>query len=274
MTEQIVIEKTRDQASPLTVTSLRRDLLALGVKPEMVLLVHSSLSSLGWVCGGAVAVIEALESILTPQGTLVMPTHSSELSDPSFWQRPPVPEGWWQIIRDTMPAFQTDLTPSRDTGVIPETFRKQIDVVRSYHPQVSFAAWGKHAEVITKAHSLEFSLSEHSPLARIYDLQGHVLLLGVGHENNTSLHLAEYRSNDARKKVIRQGAPILANGQRVWQTFDDLEGNSDDFETIGTAFAQEMGLEQTAMVGQARARLLPQREVVDFAVRWMEKHRL
>jgi aminoglycoside 3-N-acetyltransferase len=98
-----VIERTK---VPVTVHSLEQDLRALGVKPGMVLLVHSSLSSLGWVCGGAVAVIEALESVLTSEGTLIMPTHSGELSEPSYWQHPPVPEAWWQTIRDTMPAFQ------------------------------------------------------------------------------------------------------------------------------------------------------------------------
>jgi aminoglycoside 3-N-acetyltransferase len=93
MTEQTAIEKTRAQPSPVTVESLKRDLTMLGVKPGMVLLVHSSLSSLGWVCGKSVAVIDALESVLTSEGTLVMPTHSGELS---YWQHPPVPEAWWQ----------------------------------------------------------------------------------------------------------------------------------------------------------------------------------
>lgn len=271
MDESKVIEATKNQPSPITVGSLKRDLTALGVKPGMVLLVHSSLSSLGWVCGKSVAVIEALESLLTPDGTLVMPTHS-ELSEPSYWENPPVPEAWWQIIRETTPAFQSDLTPTRGMGLIPETFRKQDGVLRSYHPQVSFAAWGKYARQITEHHSLEYTLGENSPLARIYDLRGYVLLLGVGHGNNTSLHLAEYRANFP-KKTTQQGAPIFMNGKRVWQTFDDIETDSDDFETIGNAFAEETRLEQRGKVGLANARLLPQCEMIDFAVPWLEQHR-
>jgi aminoglycoside 3-N-acetyltransferase len=273
MTEQLAIEKTRDQPLPITVDSLKKDLMSLGVKPGMVLLVHSSLSSIGWVCGKSVAVIEALESVLTLDGTLVMPTHSGELSEPSYWQHPPVPEAWWQTIRDTMPAFQADLTPTREMGIIPETFRKQHGVLRSYHPQVSFAAWGKYARKITENHGLEYPLGEGSPLARIYDLRGYLLLLGVGHGNNTSLHLAEHRSSYSGKKVVQQGAPMFVEGKRVWQTFDDIETDDDDFETIGAAFAEETGLERTGKIGQADAKLLPQRDLVDFAVQWMEAHR-
>jgi len=192
MSEIDAIKLDGDQ--PVTVSSLVTDLFALGLKPGMTVIVHSSLSSLGWVCGGAVAVIQALESVLGPAGTLVMPTHSGDLSDPAEWQHPSVPQVWWESIRQTMPAFDPDLTPTRGMGAIPECFRTQPGVRRSLHPQVSFAAWGRQAQAITANHPLDFSLGDGSPLARLYDLDGWVLLLGVGHDNNTSLHLAEYRA--------------------------------------------------------------------------------
>lgn len=91
-----VIQKSK---MPGTVDSLQADFTVLGVESGMVLLVHSSLSALGWVNGGAVAVIIALQNVLGSTGTLVMPAHSTGLTDPSGWENPPVPRSWWHSIR-------------------------------------------------------------------------------------------------------------------------------------------------------------------------------
>jgi len=271
MRERYVVERTRGQ--PATVQSLSLDLAALGVMPGMVLLLHSSLSSLGWVCGGPMALILALEQVLGPQGTLVMPTHCGDLSDPANWKNPPVPEAWWDIIRKTMPPYDPDVTPTRGMGIIPETFRKQKGVLRSIHPQVSFAAWGAEAVRVTEGHSLDFGLGEASPLARVYDLQGWVLLLGVGYENNTSLHLAEYRASYPGRRAIEDGAPMLVDGQREWVKLQDIQVDDSDFKAIGSSFEQATGRVRHGHVAAAEAMLMPQRALVDYAVGWMERNR-
>ncbi len=272
MSEKQIVQKT---TVPATVESLQADLRALGVRPGMVVLVHSSLSAMGWVCGGAVAVIAALQQTLGSTGTLVMPAHSPDLTEPSGWESPPVPESWWSVIRENMPAYDPVLTPTRSMGVIAETFRKQRGVLRSAHPQVSFCACGPEASRITDNHALAFGLGEHSPLARIYDLRGLVLLLGVDHGNNTSMHFAEHRATFSTKRVIQQGAPIVASGARSWATFEDVDIDSSDFDRIGEDFLRSAAghVVGRGRVGLADCQLMPQRDVVDFTVGWLEEHR-
>ncbi len=268
MSEKNVITRS---PKPFSRDHLTQDLRLLGIKPGMTLLVHSSLSKIGYVPGGPVAVIQALLDVLTPAGTLVMPTHSTDLSDPANWENPPIPEVWHEAVRDIMPAFDPAVTPTRGMGVIPELFRSWPGTVRSSHPQASFAAWGHHARLVTDNHSLEMGLGEQSPLARVYDLDGIVLLLGVGYANNTSFHLGEVRARVVAPE--KQGAPILENGRRVWKWFTDLAYDADDFAVLGQDFEKD-DVVTVGMVGMAECRWFSQRAAVDFARRWIKQHRM
>lgn len=266
MSEHDIIGKTSE---PRTVDSLARDLRTLGLTESMTVIVHSSLSSIGWVCGESVAVIQALIDVVTEDGTIVMPAQSA-LCDPAQWKNPPVPAGWIQTIRDTMPAYDAEATPTSGMGKVAETFRKWHGAVRSEHPKLSLTAWGKNARPITEGQTLDFGLGERSPLARIYDLDGWVLMIGTGYDTCTSLHLSEYRAPGA--KPARDAGPVMRDGKRAWVEYEDIDLNSDIFPHLGADMEASVKVAR-GYVGSADCRLFRQREAVDFATKWIAEYR-
>ena len=131
---------------PATRASLVSDLAQLGVQPDSTIIVHTSLSGLAWVAGGAQAVVEALLEAVGAGGTIVMPAHSSHLSDPGHWQNPPLPRDWIDLTRAALPGFDADLTPTRGMGQVGECFRGHSRARRSSHPLLSFVAVGPNAD--------------------------------------------------------------------------------------------------------------------------------
>lgn len=98
------------------------------------------------------------------------------------------------------------------------------------------------------------------------------MLAGVNHENNTSLHLAEYRANFPGKRFIDEGTAIFVNGQRQWVPFQMQSLNTDDFSQIGDTYEAQNNI-PPHNVGRAEVRFMKQRPLVDFAVDWMNKNR-
>jgi aminoglycoside 3-N-acetyltransferase len=268
MGEQAALERVTE---PVTVERLVGDLRDLGVERGGTLLVHSSLSALGWVAGDAQAVVAALQEAVTPTGTLVMPTHTPQYTDPAVWSGPPVPEEWVETIRAERPPYHPEKTPTRGMGAVAECFRAYPDVRRSDHPLYSFAARGADAAAVVDDHEFSYSLGDGSPLARVYKRDGQVLLLGVGHDVNTSLHLAEYRADLGTATVTRE-ATVERGGDHVRVRFEDIETNTDDFADVGGAFESRHEVAR-GTVGSAEARLLDQPALVDFAVDWFEDNR-
>ena len=267
----------RFSPSPITAVSLVRDFFSLGVRVGDALLVHSSVRALGWVCGGATAVVSALLEVLGSDGTLVVPAFSSDNRDPSLWAERSVPQEWWPEIREHLPPFDARTTSCWQMGAVAEQVRVWPGARRSCHPQTSFAAIGRMAGPVTRDHELTCHLGEYSPLAQLEELDAKVLLLGVGFERCTAFHLAEYRLPDPPKRryacVISEGSCTSgeAGGRldRRWCTFDDISLDDSDFGALGEDFERETGAVSAMQVGLDKARLFAMRGAVAYAQQWL-----
>lgn len=267
-----IIDRTPE---PVTRAAICAALRAAEVSTGASIIVHSSLSRIGWVVGGAHTVVDALLDAVGSRGTVTMPSLSSDLSDPARWEAPPVPESWWPIIRDEMPAFDAGLTPTSHMGAVVECFRHLPAAVRSEHPADSFVSFGPLAHHIVHPHPLSPAFGDGSPLERLYDLDARIVLLGVGHGNNTSLHLAEWRAAQATMPAttITCGAPVMREGVRQWVEFDDLDYDADDFAALGGAFEAAGGAVVRVPVGIGEVTTCSIREIVDFGVSWLSANR-
>ncbi|RFU81492.1 fad binding domain-containing [Trichoderma arundinaceum] len=256
--------------TPSQLTASFKHLFSNIPAPDPVILLHSSLRSVGFVPGFAPALIHSLLAALGSSGTLVVPTHTGDNSDPAAWQAPPVPESWWQPIRDSIPAFDRATTTTRVVGVVPETLRTWPGARRSAHPQTSFAALGPKAEYMIEGHTSNCRLGESSPLAKLEAVNAWVLLLGVGWDKCTAFHLAEYRLQSPRFE--NNSFAIMLDGQRQWLTVRDVAITDDDFEQLGADFERDCRVIR-GNVGAAECRLFSLSEAVEYAREWMDKHR-
>ncbi len=225
----------------LTKQDLIDDLRRLGVGPGMTLMVHSSLSALGEVGGGANTLIEALLEAIGPTGTLAMPAMSGA--------RP----------------FNIETSPS-GVGSVTEAFRHYPGVTRSLHPTHSACAIGAKAGWLLEGHiEQDTAIGAGSPWGKLADLnEGYVLLLGVDQDRNTLLHYPE--------EIVR--APYLSTIERTYLDEEGVEqtkvmhwfpGPHRDFIGLDRLF-RERGAMRVGKVGKAVCRLLHAQSAVEIEV--------
>lgn len=158
----------------VTAADIRTGLAKLGTGPGMRVMVHSSLSSFGHVEGGAPTVIQALMDLITPAGTILMP---------SFNHAQPFAQGGPGLYDPTQ-------TPTGN-GKIPDTFWRLPDVCRSLDPTHPFAAWGRDARRYIEGHHRTLTMGEDSPLGLLAREGGYEINLGTTHRTTTAKHVAE-----------------------------------------------------------------------------------
>jgi aminoglycoside 3-N-acetyltransferase len=251
---------------------LARELRALGLQAGTTVLAHASLRAVGWVDDGAQAVISALRSVLGPGGTMVVATTTAANSDSSRNYRATI-DGlapfWVDAYQRVMPPYDRD-TPA-ETGQIAEAVRMSPDSIRSAHPQSSFAAIGPLADWLMRDHRLGCHLGEDSPVGKLYKRGAWILLLGVGYQACSALHLAEYRYKpDPPRQTYR--CVVKYRGKPQWRTYTDVVLDDSDFIAIGMALDKEI-VSRRGYVGLADCRLIPLQAAVDRATEWMRKNR-
>lgn len=258
--------------------TLAADLRRLGLAEGDTVLVHSSLHSVGAVEGGAAAVVSALRAVTGSAGTLVVPAFTDENSLSSRAHRARV-RGMTPkqaaAYRATMEPFDPLTSPGQRTGRISESLRTTPGALRSFHPQTSFAALGARAVRIIAGHADDCHLGDASPLGRLYEAHARVLLLGVGFEACSALHLAECR---VPEPPMRDYACVVATEEGArWRHFRDVDLVDRDFPELGAALEnlthRGRALVAHGRVGAAYSRLLPMVPTVDAAVEWLAEHR-
>jgi aminoglycoside 3-N-acetyltransferase len=248
---------------------IARGLRVLGVEAGDIVCVHSSMKSLDLVIGGPRAVVEALVVAVSPGGTVMMPTYSGDLSDPAEWRYPPVPSDQQDEIRAQMPAYDPARTPTRGLGQVAEYFRTYPDVARSPHPQSSFAALGARARELVSDHPYDNRFGPQSPLGRLCDAGGKVLLLGAPYNTVSLFHMIQHLVGESA--VVQKAAPVIDRGERRWVTYSDIDYPIDWFNAGVTALI-EAGIATAGQVSAAHSVLFPAADAVTFLVDWRHEH--
>lgn len=227
----------------LTGDELRAGFRGLGLESGSRVVVHSSLSSLGYVEGGAETVVDALLDAVGPDGTVVVPafTRYDEPYDP-------------------------DESPST-TGAITEALRRREDAVRSPHPTKSIAAIGPDADSLVADHEPSNSLGPASPLHRLIERDGQILLLGVDHTANSAIHVAERLAN------VPYRDQVATTETRIEGSVESVEVNrvhcSRGFEIV-RPLAEHAGIVARGEIGAANARLLDGTALISLVVELLE----
>ena len=257
---------------PVIKSDIMEVLSSVGLYKGSTVMVHASLSQIGYVCGGAQTVIEALIETVGEEGTVMMPSQSWKNLDPEDGVHWTVDEEYWEIIRENWPAYDKQITPTNTMGSVAEMFRLWPGTLRSDHPARSVAARGRNAEYLVADHDLSNIFGDGSPVGKLYELDGDVLLIGVGYDKNTSLHLADARADYPGKHNCTEHSAVMEDGVRVWKEYETLFVDGEDFARIGAAYEEAKNVNKVRL-GNAELRLMKQRDVVDFAVEWIEHNR-
>lgn len=257
----------------VTRAALRADLTALGLRPGDAVLAHGALSRVGRLLNGPDAVVGALLDAVSPGGTVLAYTDWDARYDELLDADGRVPAQW----REHVPPFDPATSrAARDNGALPEFLRTWPGARRSGNPGASVAALGARAAWFTADHPLDYGYGPGSPLAKLVEVGGKVVMIGAPLDTMTLLHHAEHLADLPGKRVIRYEVPFATPARwRTAEEFDTadpvVDGFADDyFATIVSDFLAT-GQGTRGSVGAADGVLVDAAPMCAFGVEWMER---
>lgn len=248
--------------------SLRADLEALGLARGDAVLVHAALRRVGPILGGPDTLIQALRDAVGPAGTVLGYT-DWQLDEDALG----VPE--WH---DHVPPFDPQGSRSiRDNGAFPELLRTTPGALRSANPGASCAAIGGRAEWFVADHALDYGYGPQSPFGKLVEAGGKTLLLGAPPDTMTLLHHAEHLADIPGKRIRRYETPLLIGGETVWREFEEFDTSDPVVEELPDAYFATVvgdflatGKGRSGTIGAAPSVLVEAKEIVSFAIGWLE----
>lgn len=218
--------------------------------------------------GGAQTILDAILDAVGSTGTVLGYTD---------WDGQDDVDSYPELRHAVRPFDPLTSRSTRDNGFFPEMLRTTPGALRSVNPGASVAALGRQAEWFTADHPLDYGYGPRSPFGRLTDADGKTLMLGATADHMTLLHYAEHLADFSPKRVRRYETPMLIEGKVVWRTFEEFDtsdppdGLADDyFATIVTDFLAT-GKGRRGTVGAAPCILVEAKEIVPFAVQWIER---
>jgi len=195
---------------------LRDDLRRIGLTPGAIVMVHASVRAVGPVHGGPDEIHLAIEAAVAPGGTVAMVAACQEgVDDIGRGLYSPEQEA---EVRQYQPAFDpATARADRSIGALAECFRSYPGTMHSDHATGRIVARGARAKWLTADQPWDFFFGQGSPLEKLCEAGGSVLLLGADHDTVTLLHYAEHTAEIPDRRVVRFEVPMLRHGVRVWR---------------------------------------------------------
>jgi aminoglycoside N3'-acetyltransferase len=259
-----------------SVAELASDLRRLGVAAGDVVMVHASLRAVGATAGGADGVLDAIEEVLGPGGTLLMVLGAR---DDWAWVNERPEDERAALLRDADPFDHLTTPADPEVGTLAEVFRTRPETLVTDHPEGRFAAAGAIAGHLLADPPWDDYFGPGSPLERFVHAGGRVLRLGADPNTVTLLHYAEYVAPVPDKRRVRRHRVVTSGGGRqvrVVNCLDDNEGivdyPADDYFAVILRSYLADGRATLGTVGRAPSELIEALDLVDFAVAWMTEH--